>query len=73
VYFAQVYPIRSYYHVAIQVLEDDKLIARRDVAITNLLLPQDWLGAKSWEVVNEADGTKKVFHGLYLLCNGGYL
>ena len=51
---------------------NDKHIARTDVAITNLLLPQDWLGAKSWEVVNDADGAKKVFHGSYLLCDGGY-
>jgi hypothetical protein len=52
--------------------QNDKHIARTDVAIVNLLLPQDWLGAKLWEVVNNADGSKKVFHGSYLLCDGGY-
>jgi hypothetical protein len=52
--------------------QKNKHIARTDVATTNLLLPQDWLGAKFWEVVNNADGFKKVSHGSLLLCDGGY-
>lgn len=51
---------------------NDKHIARTDKAITNLLSPHDWLGSKSWEVVYDATGRKKVFHGSYLLCDGGY-
>ena len=51
---------------------NDKHIARTDKAITNLLLPNDWLGSKSWEVVYDATGRKKVFQGGYLLCDGGY-
>jgi Plant transposon protein len=51
---------------------NDKHIARTDAAIMNLLSPQDWLASKSWEVVNDADGNRKVFYGSYFLCDGGY-
>ena len=51
---------------------NDKHIARTDAAIMNLLEPNDWLGGKSWEVICDSEGRRKVFHGSYLLCNGGY-
>lgn len=51
---------------------NDKHIARTDAAIMNLLEPNDWLGSKSWEVVMDREGGRKVFRGSYLLCDGGY-
>jgi hypothetical protein len=51
---------------------NDKHIARTDRAITDLLYGNGWLRSKSWEVVSDANGGRKVFQGLYLICDGGY-
>jgi Plant transposon protein len=51
---------------------NDKHIARTDPAIMNLLNPNHWLSRKTWEVTDDAEGGKRVYHGCYLLCDGGY-
>ncbi len=51
---------------------NDKNFARTDSAIVILLEPNNWFGEKSREVICDSKGGRKVFHGLYLLCNGGY-
>ena len=51
---------------------NDKHIARTDAAIKNLLEQNNWLGGKSWEVICDSKGGRKVFHGSCLLYDGGY-
>jgi hypothetical protein len=51
---------------------NDKYITRTNAAIMNLLEPNVGLGGNSCEVICHSEGGRKVFHGSYLLCNGGY-
>ena len=65
--------VHTIYHLRPSSARNHKHIARTDKATTNLLLPNEGLGSKSWEVVYDATGRKKVCHGSYLLCDaGGY-
>ena len=51
---------------------NDKHIARTDTAVMELLQGNGWLHSQSWECVIEANGRRKVFYGVYLICDGGY-
>ena len=51
---------------------NDKHIARTDTAVMELLQGNGWLHSQSWECVIDANGRKKAFYGVYLICDGGY-
>jgi Plant transposon protein len=51
---------------------NDKHIARTDPAVMQLLQGNGWLQSQSWECVVDASGRRKVFYGVYLICDGGY-
>jgi hypothetical protein len=52
---------------------NDKHIVRTDSSVMSLVEGSGWLRTRTWECVMDAEGTRKVFHGLYLLSDGGYL
>ena len=53
---------------------NDKHIVRTDSSVMNLVEGSGWLKTRTWVCVVDAKGTaQKVFHGLYLLSDGGYL
>jgi hypothetical protein len=53
---------------------NNKHIVRTDVAVLKLLQGNGWLHSKGWNaVVVSGAGNYQSFHGLYLICDGGYL
>ena len=53
---------------------NDKHIVRTDVAVLKFLQGNGWLHSKVWNaVLMSGAGNYQSFHGLYLICDGGYL
>ena len=53
---------------------NDKHIVRTDVAVLKFLQGNGWLHSKVWSaVLMSGAGNYQSFHGLYLICDGGYL
>jgi hypothetical protein len=51
---------------------NDKHIVRTDETVMSLLYGNGWLQSQSWDCIVDATGKRKVFYGVYLICDGGY-
>ena len=51
---------------------NDKHIVRTDQSVMSLLEGNGWFRTKAFECIMDATGKTKVFHGLYLISDGGY-
>jgi hypothetical protein len=51
---------------------NDKHIVRTDQSVMSLVEGNGWFRTKAFECIMDATGKTKVFHGLYLISDGGY-